>query len=166
MEEVNMNVADPMQEQKKVCATFVFEVVASHTTRVLVVSCMFWGCCSDYLIVKFDEAVHEVVDGRYSTLPFEVSNIDGDKIADHGAFYSMSLIFFLHIYVISYLSLIVETGFYFLSDGGYPKVKYLSFPFNWPEVGTDHHKRSSHLESIQKDIERTLAPSSKGVDVW
>jgi hypothetical protein len=30
------------------------------------------------------------MDGRYSTLAFEVSDIDGDKITDHGAFYNMS----------------------------------------------------------------------------
>jgi hypothetical protein len=153
MEEVHMGAADPMQEQKKGCPTVVFEVVASHTTRVLHVSCMFWGCCSDELIIKFDEAVHEAMDGRYSTLVFEVSDIDGDKITDRGAFYNMSsncLHFF--IYVISYLSFIGETAFNFLSDGGYPKVKYLICPFKWPEVGTDRQKWSSHLESIRKDI--------------
>jgi hypothetical protein len=104
MEEVYMDAADPMQEQKKGCPTVVFEVVASHTTRVLHVSCMFWGCCSDALIVKFDEAVHEVMDGRYSTLAFEVSDIDGDKKTDHGAFYNMSSnCFHFFICVISYL---------------------------------------------------------------
>jgi hypothetical protein len=59
-----MGAADPMQEQKKGCPTVVFEVVASYTTPVLHVSCMFWGCCLDALIVKFDEAVHEVTDRR------------------------------------------------------------------------------------------------------
>jgi hypothetical protein len=103
------------------------------------------GCCSDALIVKFDEDVHEVMDGRYSTIAFEVSDIDGDKITDHTAFYNMSSnCFHLFIYVISYLSFIGETGFYFLSDGGYPKVKYLICPSKWPEVGTDHQKWSSH----------------------
>jgi hypothetical protein len=78
------------KNKKKGCPTVVFEVVASHTTLVLHVSCMCWGRCSDALIVKFDEAVHEVMDGRYSTLAFEVSDIDGDKKNDHGAFYYMS----------------------------------------------------------------------------
>jgi hypothetical protein len=35
-------------------------------------------------------------------------------------------------------------------------VKCLICPFKWPEVGTDHQKWSSHLESIRKDIERTF----------
>jgi hypothetical protein len=143
----------PNARTKKGCPTVVFEVVVSHTSRVLHVSCMFLGCCSDALIVKFDEAVHEVMDDRYSTLAFEVSYIDGDKIADHGAFYNMSSnCFHFFIHVISYLSFIGETGFYFLSDGGYPKVKYLICPFKWPEVGTDRQKWSSHLESIRKDV--------------
>jgi hypothetical protein len=144
MEEVHMDVADPMREQKrgyptfvseemreqkKGCPTVVSEEVESPTTRVLHVSCMFWGCCSDALIINFDEAAHEVMDCRYSTFAFEVSDIDGDKIMDHGALYN--------------LSFIVETGFYFLSDGGYPNVKYLICPFKWPEVGTDRQKWST-----------------------
>jgi hypothetical protein len=112
MEEVHMDIADPMQEQKKSCPIIFIEVVASHTTRVLHVSCMCWGCCSDVLIVKFDEAVHEVVDDRYSTIAFEVLYIDGDKITDHGAFYNMSSnCFHFFIYGISYLSFIGEIGF-------------------------------------------------------
>jgi hypothetical protein len=105
MEEVNMDAADTMQEQIKGYPTVVFEVVASHTTRVLHVSCMFWGCCSDALIIKFDDAVHEVMDGRYSTLAFEVSYIDGDKITDHGAFYNMSSNCF-HFYICYFLLVI------------------------------------------------------------
>jgi hypothetical protein len=145
------------KNKKRVVQQLFFEVAASHTTRVLHVSCMFWGCCSDTLIVKFDEAVHEVVDGRYSTLAFEVSDIDGYKITDNGAFYNMSSnCFDFFIRVISYLSFIGEPGFYFISDGGYPKVKYLICPFKWPEVRTDRQKWSSHLETIIKDIERNF----------
>jgi hypothetical protein len=100
MEEVHMDAADPMQEQKKGCPRVVFEVVVSHTTRVLHVSCMFWGCCSDALIITFDEAVHKVMDDRYSTLAFEVSDIDGDKITDHGAFYNTSKNCFHFLYML------------------------------------------------------------------
>jgi hypothetical protein len=100
MEEVYMDAADPMQEQRKGCPTVVFEVVASHATRVLHVSCMFWGRCSDALIDKFEEAVHEVMDGRHSTLALEVSEIDGDKINDHGMFYNMSSNCFHFLYVL------------------------------------------------------------------
>jgi hypothetical protein len=90
------------KNKKKGCPTVVFEVVASHTTRVLHVSCMFWGCCSNALMVKFDEAVHEIMDGKYSTIAFEVSYIDGDKITDHGAFYNTSChkIVFISLYML------------------------------------------------------------------
>jgi hypothetical protein len=54
------------------------------------------------------------------------------------------------------LLFIGEIGFHFLSDGGYPKVKYLICPFKWPEVGIDRQKWTSHLESIRKNIERTF----------
>jgi hypothetical protein len=64
-------------------------------TKVLHVSDMFWGACGDSLIVKYDKAVHEVMDGRYSVLPFEVKDQDGENIL---------------IY-----------GFYYICDGGYPK---------------------------------------------
>jgi hypothetical protein len=60
------------KNKQKGCPTVVFEVVVSHTTRVLHVSCMCGGFCSDALIIKFDENVHEVMDGRYSTLAFEI----------------------------------------------------------------------------------------------
>jgi hypothetical protein len=73
------------KNKNKGSPTVVFEVVALHITKVLHVSNMFWECCSDSLIVKFDEAVHEVMDGRYSDLPFELNGTDGDKIVDHGS---------------------------------------------------------------------------------
>jgi hypothetical protein len=155
------------KNKKRGCPTVFFEVVASHITRVLHVSCMFWGCCSDSLIVKFYEDVHEAMGGRYSALPFEVSDINREKIADHGACYNMSAIFFLlYIYVISYLSLNVETGFYFLPDGGYPKVKYLIFPFKWPEVGTDRQNGLPTYSPSKRTLIGPLAPSSTYLDVW
>jgi hypothetical protein len=38
--------------------TVVFEVLDSHPTRVLHITDMYWGCCVDSLIVKYEEAVH------------------------------------------------------------------------------------------------------------
>jgi hypothetical protein len=72
----------------------VIEVLASHTTKVLHVNDTCWGCCSDSLIVKFDEALHEVMDGRNSTLPFELHGTDGsdgvicDSFISSAIFYS------------------------------------------------------------------------------
>jgi hypothetical protein len=50
------------------------------TTKVLHVSAFFWGACGDSLFVKYDKAVHEEMDGRYSMLPFEVKDKDGEVI--------------------------------------------------------------------------------------
>ena len=83
---------------KKGCPTVVFEVVASHTTKVLHISDMFWGCCSDALIVKYDEAVHEVMDGNYSTSPFEIFDTDGNKIVDHGMLNCVCYYFLIHAF--------------------------------------------------------------------
>jgi hypothetical protein len=66
----------------------VFKVLACHTNRVLHVTDMFWGCCPDSLIVKAEEAVREVMDGHYSTLPFSTYATDGTHLTDHGKCWS------------------------------------------------------------------------------
>jgi hypothetical protein len=68
------------KNKKKDCQTVVSEVVMSHTNRVLHVSCIFWWCFADALIVMFGEVVHNGMAGKYFILIFEVSYIDGDKI--------------------------------------------------------------------------------------
>jgi hypothetical protein len=60
----------PCKNKTKGTQTGVFKVLASHTTKVFHVTYIFWGCCSDSLIIKFDEALHGVMDKRYSTLLF------------------------------------------------------------------------------------------------
>jgi hypothetical protein len=50
------------KNKKKSSPTVMFEVLASHAIKVLHVTDMFWGCCSDFLIVKFDQAVYEIMD--------------------------------------------------------------------------------------------------------
>jgi hypothetical protein len=86
----------------------VFDVIASHTAHVLHVSDVFWGACGDSLIVKYDKAVHEVMDGKNSVLPFQVKYKDGKPI--------------------------VLYGFYYICDVGYPKFKYLVSQFKWPQI--------------------------------
>jgi hypothetical protein len=48
------------------------------------------------------------------------------------------------------------TGYYYLCDGRFPKLKHLICPFKWSSVGSDRQNWSSHLESTRKDIERTF----------
>jgi hypothetical protein len=45
------------KNKQKETPPVVFEVVCSHTTRVLNMSDIFWGACGDSLIVKYDTAM-------------------------------------------------------------------------------------------------------------
>jgi hypothetical protein len=47
--------------------SIVFQVVASHTTKLLSISRMFWGATTDSILYKFDVAVHELMTGQYVT---------------------------------------------------------------------------------------------------
>jgi hypothetical protein len=58
---------------------------------------MLWGACGESLIVKYDEVVHELMDGRFSLLPVQLIDINGNTITDY--------------------------GYYFICDNGYPKFK-------------------------------------------
>jgi hypothetical protein len=116
-------------------APVVFEVIAYHTTKVLHASAMFWGACGDSLIVKYDKAVHAVMDGQYSVLPFEVEDKHGKPI--------------------------VIYGLYYICNGGHPKFKYVVCPFKWPQIGTDVEFWSKSLESTRKDIERCFGAIKK-----
>jgi hypothetical protein len=45
-------------------------------------------------------------------------------------------------------------GMYYISDGGYPKMKYLIPPVKWTQVGTKKDIWSENIESTRKDVER------------
>jgi hypothetical protein len=72
---------------------------------------MFWGACGDSLIVKYNEAVHELMDGSFYLLPVQLIDIQGNNITVY--------------------------GYYFIGYGGYPKLKYFVCPFKWPQSGMD-----------------------------
>jgi hypothetical protein len=95
--------------------------------KVMHISDMCWGSCGDSIIVKHNKSVHEVMDGQYSVLPFEVNDKYGKPI--------------------------VIYGLYYIRDGGYPKFKYVVCPFKWPQIGTHMEFWSSSLESARKDTE-------------
>jgi hypothetical protein len=90
--------------------------------------------------VKYDKAVHEVMDGLYSVFPFEVKDKNGKPV--------------------------VIYGFYYICDGGYPKFKYLVYPFKWPPIGTDIEFWSKSLESKRKDIERCFGAIQSDPPFW
>jgi hypothetical protein len=108
--------------------SLVFQVVVSHTTKILSISHMHCGATNDSTIYKFDPAVHELMTGVYSTRQFTLWH-------DHTSKYT-------HI------------GMYYISDGGYPKMKYLIPPFKWTQVGTKKNIWSENVESTRKDVER------------
>jgi hypothetical protein len=130
-------------------------VLVSHTTRVLHVTDIFWGCYSNSLIVKFDEAVHVAMDDHYSTLHFSMYDTDGTQLTDHDTYWSILYNYVMQLTFLNELNFLLHTGYYYLCDGGYPNLKHLSCPFKWPGVGMDH-KCLSHLESTRKDIELTF----------
>jgi hypothetical protein len=49
-----------------------------------------------------------------------------------------------------------QIGMYYISNGSYPKMKYLIPPFKWTQVGTKKKIWSENIESTRKDVERYL----------
>jgi hypothetical protein len=99
----------------------VFQVLVSYTTKILSISHMHWGATNGSTIYKFDPAVYELMTGVYSTRQFTLWKYHTYK--------------FTHI------------GMYYISDGGYPKMKYLIPPFKWTQVGTKKNIWSENVES-------------------
>jgi hypothetical protein len=94
---------------------------------VLHVSDMFWSAYGDSLIVKYDAAVHEVMDGRFSVLPFELLDKEGNVICVY--------------------------GYYHICDGGYHECKFLVCLLKWPETGMDMVLWYDSFEAARKDKE-------------
>jgi hypothetical protein len=105
-----------------------FQVVVSHTTKILSVSHMHWGATNDSTIYKFDPDVHELMTGVYSIRQFILCKEHTSKLT--------------HI------------GIYHISDGCYPKLKYLIPPFKRTQVGTNKNSWSKNVESTRKGVER------------
>jgi hypothetical protein len=57
--------------------TIVYEVIVSHTTRILSVSGPYYGNINDKTISKYDDAVKEVKEGQFSKTEFNVTKQDG-----------------------------------------------------------------------------------------
>jgi hypothetical protein len=89
---------------------------------------MHWGATNDSTIYKFDPDVHELMIGVYSTRQFTLWKYQTSKST--------------HI------------GMYYISDGSYPKMKYLIPPFKWTQVGTKNNIWSENVERTRTDVER------------
>jgi hypothetical protein len=84
--------------------SLVFQVVVSHTTLMQSLSRMHWGATTDSTIYKFDAAVHELATGINATQKFTMWKDHGNKI--------------------------MAIGLYYIVDGGYSKLKYITPPLN------------------------------------
>jgi hypothetical protein len=67
--------------------SLVFQVVVSHTTKIVSISHMHWGATNDSTIYKFDPAVHELMTGVYSTRKFTIWKDHTSKFTHIGMYY-------------------------------------------------------------------------------
>ena len=114
---------------KEKVPTLVFQVVASHTRKILAVSNVFYGCFNDKSISRRDLAI-VVVRDKNTFLDSHIwtcYNIRGDVKENK--------------------------GLYFICDGGYHAWPCMIPPYKHQVEGTDLHAWSSSIESLRKDIE-------------
>jgi len=110
--------------------TLVFEVVVSHTRKILSVSSVFFGADNDKTIARFDPAINEVRNGRYSETEWERRCYNDTRVK--------------------------ERGYYFICDGGYFSWKCLMSPVQNRSAGSDVDIWSKFMESVRKDVECTF----------
>ena len=91
--------------------TLVFEVVVSHTRKILSVSSVFFGADNDKTIAQFDPAINEVRNGSYSETEWEHCCYDDTRVK--------------------------EFGYYFICKGGYFCWKCLMSPVQNRSAGSD-----------------------------
>ncbi len=105
----------------------VYEACVDHNRRLLGMTRRFFGTLNDKTIVKSDDYVQSVTEGRsYADVKFKVTMSDG-AVAE-------------------------EKGVYFLCDGGYHQWACLMSPF--PRTGNEDDARwSEWLESVRKGVE-------------
>ena len=111
--------------------TLVFEVVASHTKRILSVSQYFWGATNDKTIARYDAAVGKLRSKQSNNFLSNVKWISHDRSG----------------------TLRQSVGAYFICDGGYHDWECLVPPFKHQVLGTDECEWSKHVESMRKDVE-------------
>lgn len=109
--------------------TLAFEVVSSHTKRILSVSQFFWGATNDKSIARMDEAIGELRSSNSFLGNVKWASFDrSGEIRKH-------------------------RGAYFICDGGYHNWKCLMPPFKHQLEGTEEAAWSHHIESVRKDVE-------------
>jgi hypothetical protein len=108
--------------------TLAFQVVSSHTKKILGITGPFYRTWNDKTIARLDGNVLKFTEGDLSTKEWSWQDADGN----------------VHR----------EKGLYMICDGGYHLWPSLICPFKDQMDGSDEKKWSSLLESLQKkDVE-------------
>lgn len=111
--------------------TLAFQVIASHSRKILAVTPSFFGSWNDKTIVKFDKQVNELrFSPFYTNYEWFLLNSDGMRMQ--------------------------QKGLYLICDGGYHRWPTLIPPYKHQLEGTVQASWSKHIESIRKDVECTF----------
>ena len=112
--------------------TIVFEVVASHTKKVMAVSSWYYGTWNDKSIARLDP-VFKLFNRNGNNF---LGNIKWKVVTDR-----------------TLMSRLEFTGAYMICDGGYHNWACLVCPYKHQIPGTDIEKWSKNVESVRKDVE-------------
>lgn len=111
--------------------TLAFEVVVSHTRRILAVTQSFFGTWNDKTIVKFDDKVSRLrSEPFYTNYKWSMKDSEGNNC--------------------------VQKGLYLICDGGYHRWPTLIPPYKHQVEDCPKGKWSKHVESLRKDVECTF----------
>jgi hypothetical protein len=137
--------------------TLAFQVIASHTRKILSVSQYFWGTINDKTIAMSDETVNSFrrkgpsgsshADRRWRTSHSTASINSINQTSDNIVYFRT---------VNDNVVLAEHRGLYFICDGGYNTFPCLICPYKHQPPGTNIEKWSKQIESVRKDVECTF----------
>ena len=111
--------------------TLAFQVVVSHTRKIMLCSQPFYGSVNDKTICRYDKTIRLMKkDEKYMNRQWHCYDKDGN--------------------------IITNKGMYFICDGGYHHWKMLIPPYKHQPEGSDLSEWSENIESKRKDIECTF----------
>lgn len=111
--------------------TLAFEVIVSHSRKIMAVTQSFFGTWNDKTIVKFDDKVKKLRSlPFYTNYYWQLFSINGDPM--------------------------IQKGLYLICDGGYHQWPTLIPPYKHQIEGTAQCNWSKHVESLRKDVECTF----------
>jgi hypothetical protein len=110
--------------------TLAFQVIVSHTIMILGTTGEFYGTWNDKFISRHDDNFSKIRTGWYKSLEWHWVDCKGIQHT--------------------------ETGLYLFCDGGYQLWPIFMCPFKDQWSGPAYEAWSSHIESLQKDIECTF----------